>query len=51
KPRPDVASARKDITSPTTGWQGTTPDIAGGIYGYGIMGDGKTACRLGHLVL
>ena len=51
KPRPDVAAARKDITSPTTGWEGTTSDTAGGIYGYGITGDGKTACRLGHLIL
>lgn len=41
-------------TSPTTGWEGTmadAADAADGIHGYGVMGDGKTACQLGHLVL
>jgi hypothetical protein len=50
-PRPDVAAARKDITSPTTGWQAYTPQGGGGLYGFGILGDGKTVCRLGHIFL
>ena len=40
-PRPDVAAARKDITSPTTGWQAFTPQGGGGLYAYGLTADGK----------
>lgn len=49
--RPDVVAARRDITSRTTGWQATTASTSGGIYGYGLLADGKTACRLGHINL
>jgi len=51
KPRPDVIAARKDITSPTTGWQAVTAKTTGGIYAFGVMPDGKQLCRLGHLNL
>ena len=51
KPRPDVTAARKDITSPTTGWQAVTAQTSGGVYAYGLMPDGKQLCRLGHLSL
>jgi len=49
-PRPDVATARKEITSPTTGWQAVTAQTAGGLYAWGLTG-AKTACRLGHINL
>jgi hypothetical protein len=51
KPRPDVVAARKDITSPTTGWQAVTAKTTGGVYAFGLMPDGKQVCRLGHLNL
>jgi hypothetical protein len=50
-PRPDVAAARKEVTSPTTGWQAWTPQAGGGLYAFGITADGKSACRLGHINL
>jgi len=49
-PRPDVTAARKDITSPTTGWQAYTAQTAGGVYAFGLLGE-KAACRLGHINL
>jgi hypothetical protein len=49
-PRPDVAAARKDITSPTTGWQAYTAQSAGGVYAFGLVGE-KAVCRLGHINL
>jgi hypothetical protein len=51
KPRPDVTAARKDITSPTTGWEAVTPKTSGGVYAFGLMPDSKQLCRLGHLSL
>lgn len=51
KPRPDVNAARKEITSPTTGWQAVTAKTTGGVYAFGLMPDGKQVCRLGHLNL
>jgi hypothetical protein len=47
--RPDVTSARPDITSPTTGWAALTSKTSGPVDAYGIVGDGKSLCRLGHL--
>lgn len=49
-PRPDVAAARKEITSPTTGWQAYTAQAAGGVYAFGLVGE-KAVCRLGHINL
>ena len=51
KPRPDVTRARPEVASPTTGWQATTARTTGGLYAFGIVGDGKTTCRLGHINL
>lgn len=51
KPRPDVPAARKEITSPNTGWQAATAKSSGGVYAFGVMPDGKRVCRLGHLNL
>jgi hypothetical protein len=51
KARPDVTAARKDITSPTTGWQAVTAQGSGGVNAFGLMPDGKQLCRLGHLKL
>jgi hypothetical protein len=51
KPRPDVTAARKDITSPTTGWQAVTSKTTGGVDAFGVMPNGKQVCRLGHLSL
>lgn len=51
KPRPDVTAARKEITSPNTGWQAVTAKGSGGVYAFGVMPDGKQVCRLGHLNL
>ncbi|MDB5477172.1 MAG: hypothetical protein JWP49_2683 [Phenylobacterium sp.] len=50
-PRPDVTAARKEVTSPTVGWQAYTAQGGGGLYAFGLLGDGKTACRLGHINL
>ena len=49
--RPDVTAARPDITSRTTGWQATTTKTAGGLDSYGVLADGKTTCKLGHIEL
>lgn len=49
-PRPDVNAGRKDITSPTTGWQAYTTQTSGGVYAFGLTGE-KSACRLGHINL
>ena len=50
-PRPDVAAARKEVASPNSGWQAWTPQGGGGLYAFGLVGDGKIACRLGHITL
>ena len=50
-PRADVTAARKDITSPDTGWAGYTSQTSGKVAGWAIMPDGKTLCPLGHLSL
>ena len=49
--RPDVAAARKEVTSPSAGWQAFTPQGGGGLYAFGVMSDGKAVCRLGHIKL
>lgn len=49
-PRPDVTAARKDVTSPTTGWYASAPQTTGGLYAFGLIGDAK-ACKLGHINL
>ena len=51
KARPDVPKARPEVTSPDTGWEAVTPKTSGGLYAFGLMADGKSACRLGHINL
>jgi hypothetical protein len=51
KPRPDVVRARPEVTSPTTGWEAVTPKTTGGLYAFGLLADGKSVCRLGHIAL
>jgi len=50
-PRPDVPRARPEITSETTGWEAVTPRVAGILYAYGVLADGKSICRLGFIEL
>jgi hypothetical protein len=47
--RPDVVAARRNITSGTTGWWAVTALDAGQLDAYGLLPDGKSACRLGHI--
>lgn len=47
--RPDVTAAKPEISSPTTGWRAYTSRTAGPTDTYGVLADGKTLCRLGHL--
>ena len=49
-PRPDVQTARPEVTSPSTGWQAFTAQTGGGLYAYGVIGQ-KAVCRLGHINL
>lgn len=47
--RPDVTAADGAITDPNTGWSALTSKTAGPVDAYGLVGDGKTLCPLGHL--
>jgi hypothetical protein len=49
--RPDVVAARPDVSSRTTGWQATTARTSGGLDSYGVLADGKSICKLGHIDL
>jgi hypothetical protein len=49
--RRDVPKAVPSITSDTTGWEALTPLNAGPIDAWGVLADGKTVCKLGHLEL
>lgn len=49
--RLDVPAARPEITSTTTGWWALTPSTTGYIDAYGVLADGKTVCKLGHIDL
>ncbi|THD82698.1 MAG: hypothetical protein E7812_01065 [Phenylobacterium sp.] len=49
--RLDVPQARPDITSDHAGWEVYTPLTTGPLEAYGVLADGKTICRLGHLDL
>ena len=48
-PRRDVNAAKPEITSPTTGWAAYTSRTAGPVDAYGVVGDGKSLCRMGRL--
>jgi hypothetical protein len=47
--RLDVPAARPNVTSKTTGWSAVTALTNGAIDTYGVLADGKTVCKLGHL--
>ena len=49
--RLDVPQARPDVTSDHAGWEVFTPLTAGPLDAYGVLADGRTVCRLGHLDL
>jgi hypothetical protein len=47
--RGDVPAARPEITSKTTGWAAIANAPKGAVDVYGVLGDGKSICKLGHL--
>ena len=49
--RRDVPRAVPSITSETTGWEALTPLNAGPLDAWGVLADGKTICKLGHIDL
>jgi hypothetical protein len=49
--RKDVPKALPDVTSEATGWQADTALSSGPLDAYGVLADGKTICRLGHVDL
>jgi hypothetical protein len=48
--RLDVPAARPEVTSKTTGWTAVTKLTQGPVDTMGVLADGKSVCRLGHLV-
>lgn len=49
--RTDVSAASPAITSDTTGWTAITPRTTGPLDAFGVLADGHTACKLGHVDL
>jgi hypothetical protein len=49
--RADVPQARPDITSETTGWWALTSVSSGPLDAYGVLPDGRSVCKLGHVEL
>jgi len=49
--RRDVPRAVPAVTTDFAGWEALTPLNAGSVDAWGILPDGKTICRLGHLDL
>lgn len=49
--RRDVPRVVSQITSETTGWEAITPLNVGGLNAYGVLADGRTICKLGHVDL
>lgn len=50
-PRPDVAAARPDITSGTTGWWAVIGETEGEVEAWGVLADSTKVCRLDGLAL
>jgi hypothetical protein len=50
-PRPNVPKAIPEVTSPDVGWEAQAPQLVGALDAYGVLADGKTICRLGHIDL
>ena len=49
--RPGVPKARPEVTSDAVGWQAITPRLTGGLDFWGLLADGRTICKVGHLGL
>lgn len=49
--RKDVPKALPSVTSDFAGWEALTPLNAGPVDAWGVLADGKTICKLGHLEL
>jgi hypothetical protein len=49
--RKDVPKAVASVTSDYAGWEALTPLNAGPLDAWGVLADGKTICRLGHIDL
>jgi hypothetical protein len=47
--RRDVPRVVPQITSQTTGWEALTPLNTGSLDAYGLLADGRSVCRLGHV--
>lgn len=49
--RKDVPRAVPTITSDYAGWEAVTPISSGPLDTYGVLADGRTTCKLGHVEL
>lgn len=49
--RPGVPKAKPEVTSDRVGWQAITPRLTGGLDFWGLLADGRTICKVGHLGL
>jgi hypothetical protein len=49
--RLDVPRVLPDVTSTTSGWEAVTWRTGGPVDVFGVLADGQTICRLGHIVL
>lgn len=49
--RPGVPKARKEVRSANVGWEAVVPRQVGPLDAFGVLADGKTVCRLGHIDL
>jgi hypothetical protein len=50
-PRPGVPKARPEVTSPNVGWEALASRLVGPLDAWGVLADGKTVCKLGHIDL
>lgn len=49
--RPNVPKAVPAVTSPDVGWIAHAPRLVGPLDAWGVLADGKTVCKLGHIDL
>jgi hypothetical protein len=49
--RPGVPKALPEVTTDKVGWEALVPRQVGPLDAFGVMADGKTVCRLGHIDL
>jgi hypothetical protein len=50
-PRPRVPKVIPEVATPNVGWEALAPQLVGRLDAYGVLADGKTICRLGHVDL